>query len=123
MAYAGIQTMLLAYKMQKSDKEFQLMQITNQLTAATKDSSALSENRDAKLSELSKDDPNYEAYVDEIDEEYKNDLADIAAWEDELQQKQSDCNTQISLLDGYINTWTTALQQNIGKSHKYGNIQ
>ena len=123
MAYAGIQTMLLAYKMQKSDKEFQLMQITNQLTAATKDSSALSENRDAKLSELSKDDPNYEAYVDEIDEEYKNDLADIAAWEDELQQKQSDCNTQISLLDGYINTWQSALQQNIGKSHKYGNLQ
>ena len=120
MAYAGIQTMLLAYKMQKSDKEFQLMQITNQLTDATKDSSALSENRDAKLSELSKDDPNYEAYVDEIDKEYKYDLAEIAAWEDELQQKQSDCNTQISLLDGYINTWTTALQQNIAKGHTYG---
>ena len=120
MAYAGIQTMLLAYKMQKSDKEFQLMQITNQLTAATKDSSALSENRDAKLSELSKDDPNYEEYVDEIDKEYEYDLAEIAAWEDELQQKQSDCNTQISLLDGYINTWTTALQQNIAKGHTYG---
>ena len=120
MAYAGIQTMLLAYKMQKSDKEFELMQITNQMASATKDSSALSENRDAKISEVSQDDPNYNEIIDEIDKEYNDNLADIAAWEDELQQKQSNCNTQISMLDGYINTWQQALQTNIAKSHTYG---
>ena len=120
MAYAGIQTMLLAYKMQKSDKEFELMQITNKMASATKDSSALSENRDAKISEVSKDDPNYETIIDKIDKEYNNDLADIAAWEDELQQQQSNCNTQISMLDGYINTWQQALQTNIAKAHTYG---
>ncbi len=120
MAYAGIQTMLLAYKMQKSDKEFELMQITNQRSQATKDSSALSENYEAKKAELDKDDPDYESQVDELDDQYNLELSDIAAWEDELQQKESNCNTQISLLDGYINTWTSALQSNIKTSHTYG---
>ena len=36
MAYAGIQTMLLAYKMRKSDKEFEATQIAQQLYNATK---------------------------------------------------------------------------------------
>lgn len=121
MAYAGIQTMLLAYKMQKSDKEFELMQITNQRAQATKDSGALAENYEAKKAELDKDDPDYETQVDELDDKYNLELSDIAAWEDELQQKESNCNTQISLLDGYINTWTSALQSNIKTSHTYGN--
>lgn len=120
MAYAGIQTMLLAYKMQKSDKEFELMQITNQRSQATKDSSALSENYEAKKAELDKDDPDYESQVDELDDQYNLELSDIAAWEDELQQKESNCNTQISLLNGYINTWTSALQSNVKTSHTYG---
>ena len=39
MAYAGIQTMLLAYKMRRSDKQFELSQIAHQLEVATRDSS------------------------------------------------------------------------------------
>lgn len=123
MAYAGIQTMLLAYKMQKSDQEFKLMQITNDMTTASRDTRSLDENRQAKMNELSKDDPNYETLVDEIDKEYNMDLAEIASWEDELQQEQSNCNTQIKLLDGYINTWQAALQQNVAKAHTYGVTQ
>ena len=123
MAYAGIQTMLLAYKMQKSDQEFKLMQVTNDMTTASRDTRSLDENRQAKMNELSKDDPNYETLVDEIDAEYNMDLAEIASWEDELQQEQSNCNTQIKLLDGYINTWQAALQQNVAKAHQYGVTQ
>lgn len=123
MAYAGIQTMLLAYKMQKSDQEFKLMQITNDMTTASRDTRSLDENRQAKMNELSKDDPDYETKVDEIDAEYNMDLAEIASWEDELQQEQSNCNTQIKLLDGYINTWQAALQQNVAKAHQYGVTQ
>lgn len=124
MAYAGIQTMLLSYKMQKSDKEFELMQITNQRTQATKQSGALSEDYQAKKAELkeqySTDDPEYEAQIDELDDSYNTDLAEIASWENDLQQKESDCNTQIKMLDGYITTWTSALQNGIKNAHTYG---
>ena len=50
-------------------------------------------------------------------------MAEIADWEDELEQQQSNCETEISLLNGYINSWQSALQQNISKDHTYGAVQ
>jgi len=120
MAYAGIQTMLLAYKMRKSDKEFEATQIAQQLYTATKDSSSLSEWRDQELSKLSEDDPNYDAQVDEVENQYNTDLKDIAAWEDDLEQQKSNCETEIKQLDGYISSWEQALQTNVQKAHTYG---
>ena len=120
MAYAGIQTMLLAYKMRKSDKEFEATQIAQQLYNATKESSALSEWRDQELGKLSEDDPNYDAQVDGVENKYNEDLKDIATWEDELEQEKSNCETEIKQLDGYISSWEQALQTNIQKAHTYG---
>ena len=120
MAYAGIQTMLLAYKMRKSDKEFEATQIAQQLYTATKDSSSLSEWRDQELSKISEDDPNYDAQVDGVENKYNEDLKDIATWEDELEQEKSNCETEIKQLDGYISSWEQALQTNIHKAHTYG---
>lgn len=120
MAYAGIQTMLLAYKMRKSDKEFEATQIAQKLYNATKDSSALSEWRDQELGKLSEDDPNYDAQVDGVENKYNEDLKDIATWEDELEQEKSNCETEIKQLDGYISSWEQALQTNIQKAHTYG---
>lgn len=120
MAYAGIQTMLLAYKMRKSDKEFEATQIAQQLYNATKESSSLSEWRDQELGKLSEDDPNYDAQVDKVENQYNTDLKDIAAWEDDLEQQKSNCETEIKQLDGYISSWEQALQTNIQKAHTYG---
>lgn len=120
MAYAGIQTMLLAYKMRKSDKEFEATQIAQQLYNATKESSSLSEWRDQELGKLSEDDPNYDAQVDGVEKKYNEDLKDIATWEDELEQEKSNCETEIKQLDGYISSWEQALQTNIQKAHTYG---
>lgn len=120
MAYAGIQTMLLAYKMRKSDKEFEATQIAQELYTATKDSSSLSEWRDQELSKLSEDDPDYDTQVDEIENQYNSDLKDIAAWEDDLEQQKSNCETEVKQLDGYISSWEQALQTNIAKTHTYG---
>mgnify|MGYP004530685437 FL=1 len=120
MAYAGIQTMLLAYKMRKSDKEFEATQIAQQLYNTTKDSSSLSEWRDQELGKISEDDPNYDAQVDGVEEKYNKELKDIAKWEDELEQQKSNCETEIKQLDGYISSWEQALQTNIQKAHTYG---
>ncbi len=120
MAYAGIQTMLLAYKMRKSDKEFEATQIAQKLYNTTKDSSSLSEWRDQELGKISEDDPNYDAQVDGVEEKYNKELKDIAKWEDELEQQQSNCETEIKQLDGYISSWEQALQTNVQKAHTYG---
>ena len=120
MAYAGIQTMLLAYKMRKSDKEFEATQIAQKLLTATKDSTSLTEWREQELAKISEDDPNYDTAVDKIEGQYKLDLNDVAEWEDELEQQQSNCETEIKQLDGYISSWEQALQTNVQKAHTYG---
>ena len=120
MAYAGIQTMLLAYKMRKSDKEFEATQIAQKLLTATQDSTSLTEWREQELAKISEDDPNYDTAVDEIERQYKLDLKDVAEWEDELEQQQSNCETEIKQLDGYISSWEQALQTNVQKAHTYG---
>ena len=120
MAYAGIQTMLLAYKMRKSDKEFEATQIAQKLLTATKDSTSLTEWREQELAKISEDDPNYDTAVDEIESQYKLDLKDVAEWEDELEQQQSNCETEIKQLDGYISSWEQALQTKVQKAHTYG---
>lgn len=120
MAYAGIQTMLLAYKMRKCDKEFELMQISNDLAQATKEMGQVAEAFEEVKSELDEDSPDYQDQIDALDDEYNTQLADIASWEDELQQKESNCNTEISMLSGYIESWQSALQTNVSKSHTYG---
>ena len=66
------------------------------------------------------DNPNYDNDVEALKESYKDDLAEIEAWEEELEQQKSDCETEISMLKGYIDSWQTALQSNIQKSHTYG---
>ena len=120
MAYVGIQTMLLAYKMRKSDKEFELMQITQDRLAATRDSKNVSqEYLDAK-NELNADDPNYAEAYKELNDQYNLDLADLAEMEDELETKQQAAESEISYLDGYIQSWQAALQEGIGKAHTYG---
>ena len=120
MAYAGIQTMLLAYKMQKTDKESQLSEISQKLLQETRNSKAASEDYSLSKSELDKDDPSYDDQLDELNDNYKEQLAEIASWEEELEQQKSDCETEIKLLDGYINSWQSALQANVQKAHTYG---
>ncbi|MGN0018547.1 MAG: hypothetical protein ACI37S_05860 [Candidatus Gastranaerophilaceae bacterium] len=120
MAYVGIQTMLLAYKMQKTDKESQLAEISQKLLVEQRKSNAASDDYTQSKAELDKDDPNYDNDVEALKESYKDDLAEIEAWEEELEQQKSDCETEISMLKGYIDSWQTALQSNIQKSHTYG---
>ena len=124
MAYAGIQTMLLAYKMRKCDKEFELMQISQERMTATRQASGFVEDFNAKKNEFAeqygKDSPEYLDEVDDLVDEHNLQLAEIAEWEDKLDQQQSNCETEISMLNGYINSWQAALQQNIAKSHTYG---
>ncbi len=120
MGYAGIQTMLLTYKMRKADKEFELTQITNEYIEKQSEYAAVNDRLTQIKAGLDTTDPDYSYQVEKLDEDYNNDLAEIASWEDDLQQKQSNCETEISMLNGYIESWSKALQTNIQKAHSYG---
>ena len=120
MGYAGIQTMLLTYKMRKADKEFELTQITNEYIEKQSEYTAVNDELKQIKAGLDSTDPDYSYQVEALDAQYDSELAEIANWEDELQQKQSNCETEISMLNGYIDSWSKALQTNIQKAHSYG---
>ncbi len=120
MAYAGIQSMLLAYKMRKSDKEFELMQISQKLISETRDKTQMSEDYLNAQAELSKDDPNYAEAYEANKNEYEMKLADIAQMEEDLETQKESANTEISFLNEAINNWQEALKTGIQKAHTYG---
>ena len=120
MAYAGIQTMLLSYKMQKADTEFHLASVTAKYTAKTRESDNLNEELQKAKNAVSYDDPNYAARLEYIDNQYSLKLADVADWEEKLQQEMNNDQVEIKQLDGYIESWTAALQTNVTKTHTYG---
>ena len=123
MSYIGINQMLLSYKMRRSNKEFELMQISNERAKAQSKISTLEEKRSNSIYSVPVDEDNtdkYLNYIDEIEAEYELNMADLAAWEDELQQKDSSCQSEINMLTNYISNWEKALQSKIGSSHTYG---
>lgn len=120
MGYVGDMRMVLTYKALKSDEELKATQISQKILSATRESSSLSEEREAKLAELDKDDPNYDADVDAIEDDYKDMLAELAAKDDDLEQQKSNCETKIKLYDGYITAFQQAEQSKIASSHTYG---
>ena len=40
--------------------------------------------------------------------------------ENELEQKEQNAQSEISYLNGYINSWQSALSEGIKKAHNYG---
>lgn len=106
--------------MRKADKEFELAEISNKYTQAVSESHAINDELKEVKANLDSTSDDYGYQLEELDANYGIELAKIAAMEDELQQQQSDCETEIAQLDGYINSWEKALQTNIQKAHSYG---
>lgn len=120
MGYVGDMRMVLTYKALKSDEELKATQISQKMLSTTRETNSMNEEREAKLAELDKDDPNYDAEVDKIEDDYKDMLADLATYEDDLEQQKSNCETKIKLYDGYITSFQQAEQSKIASSHTYG---
>ncbi len=106
--------------MQKSDKEYNLLQIQNKVTEATSNTRAVQNYYDDKFAELNEDSPTYKKDFAELDDEYDTTMAEIATWEEDLEKQQDNCEVEIELLEGNIKTWTSSLQSNVQSSHKYG---
>lgn len=120
MAYASIQTLLVSYKMQKADEEFKLSQLSLEHIEKTKESKAINDELNAEKAAVSSDDPEYAQKLSDIDDKFRADLEEIAAWESSLEHEKDNCEVKIKQLDGYINSWQSALTAGIQSSHTYG---
>jgi len=123
MAYAGIQTLLLAYKQRLSDKQFEMMQISNERRAVVAKGKEYTTDYSLAKGALNPDEVSYGDQLDELDNAYNMDMKEIALMEDELDDRQSNCETEMGYLNGYITSWEAALNQSISKDHTYGAVQ
>ncbi|MBR1943355.1 hypothetical protein IJ843_06435 [bacterium] len=123
MAYAGIQTLLLAYKQRQSDKQFELMQISNERKAVVAKGKEYTEDYSIAKGALNPDDVTYGDDLDDLANAYNMDMKEIALMEDELDDRKSNCETELNYISGYISSWEAALNQSIAKDHTYGATQ
>lgn len=121
MAYIGFLKLTELYRQQRSDENFKLMQISDNLVEAASKSSSISQDFELAKSQLSQDDPNYSDCLQALTEQYNNDLDEVATWEAELEHQKDSCETKVKLLDGYITAFESAAKQGISKDHTYGN--
>lgn len=124
MSYAGIQSTVNLCTMREADLTNQLTDIMTEITRACKDTSKLAEvasaSREAVKGEYSPDSTEYEQAMDDIQEEYELNLAQISSWESELEAQKEEKETEIQATGAYKESFMSALKQNIQKDYKFG---
>jgi len=70
------------------------------------------------------DDPEtYELLTEQLENEHELTLANLNSWEEELELKKNDLETQLNEINSYESSWTKLLQTNIKNDFSYGGVQ
>lgn len=124
MSCAGIQTTVDFYSMRESDLTNQLGDILMNITRASRDTYDLTEEFNGKKKTVrSNYDPDSTAYkkaMEEINEEYECQLAQITEWESDLEVRKNALETEIKMTSTYKDDFKSILKTNIQKEFKYG---
>lgn len=70
------------------------------------------------------DDPEtYELLTEQLENAHELTLANLNSWEEELELKKNDLETQLNEINSYESSWTKLLQTNIKNDFSYGGVQ
>ena len=127
MSYASIQSTVDLYTQREAQLTNHLSDILNSVALATRQSGTLADkastSRRAVMAEYDKDDDEYKPAMDEIQNEYQDNLAHISSWESELEIQKEEMETEIQATSTYKESLLAALKQNVQKDSKYGGSQ
>lgn len=124
MAFTGIQALVDFYTVREAQITNQVTDIMMRINEATRDMSDLSEETSYKRGEVqaeySPDEAEYQAAMDEIKDEYQLQLAEITAWESELETEKSSLQTELQATTSFKQSYQSMLKQNVSKDFSYG---
>jgi hypothetical protein len=124
MAYAGLLATVNLYTAEKADLTSQLSTIMESISRATGESSQISSDEASEQSALAAkygtDSTEYEVANDELEHKYDAQLKAINAWESELQVQKQNLETQVQEVSSYLESFQSALKDNVKKDFKYG---
>lgn len=128
MAVSNLQERLLFFTQQKSIINTKLSNIQMQQLSASKSVASKQQEYNNKISELYYD-PDYGYGTDEYSEmllqlqnDHEFELANINAWESELEVQKESLETQLNEISGYESAWQKLLLSNIKNEFMYGGI-
>ena len=128
MAVSNLHERLLFFTQQKSIINTKLSNIQMQQLSASKSVASKQQEYNNKISELYYD-PDYGYGTDEYSEmllqlqnDHEFELANINAWESELEVQKESLETQLNEINGYESAWQKLLLSNIKNAFMYGGI-
>lgn len=129
MAICNLQETLLMYTKQKAMINNELSDIMFNMTAATRETTELQDKYNQKVqyyyslyegdSDLSDE---YDELMEELEAEHEFDLANLEAWESELESEKNNYETRLNMITQYESSWEQLLSTNIKNDFSYGGV-
>lgn len=124
MADANLLDTVNLYTMQQDDLTHQLSDIMESISRTNTKSFSLIQTTNDKRAAVRKQyeagSAQYDAKMDEIDDQYKASLAEIQTWETELEVQKDQLEDKIKTISGYKESFQSALKQNVQNDYKFG---
>lgn len=124
MTVAGLESTVQFYTSREADLTSELSNIMFDITQASKDSAKLAQQTGDKRKAVKETydygTEEYDDAMDEVQQEYQLELAQITEWETELETKKNCLETEIQAVNSYKESFTSALKQNVQTDFKYG---
>ena len=126
MSIANLQEKLLFYTKQKSRISSQLSDIQMKQLSATRQNATSQQEYNEKLRALYYDEDygygtdEYSEILLQLQNDHEFELANINAWESELEVQKENLETQLNEISGYESAWQKLLLSNIKNDFLYG---
>lgn len=128
MTISNLQESLLFYTQQKSRISSSLADVQMRQLSATRTSATKQQEYNAKLSALYYDEQygygtdEYSEILLQLQSDHEFEMANINAWESELELQKENLETQLNEISGYEAAWQKLLVSNIKNDFVFGGV-
>lgn len=128
MTISNLQESLLFYTQQKSRISSSLADVQMRQLSATRTSATKQQVYNAKLSALYYDEQygygtdEYSEILLQLQSDHEFEMANINAWESELELQKENLETQLNEISGYESAWQKLLVSNIKNDFVFGGV-
>lgn len=123
MAIAGIQGIIDLYTLQEAQLTHDVTDIMQNITKATKKASEYAVEVSAKKEEVKGEydsgTAEYQAAMDDINDDYELKMSEISSWESELETQKQQKETELQATTSYKQSYQSALKSNVKTDFTY----
>jgi len=123
MSFSGIQATINFYTVEQADLTNELTGIMQDITAAGSQTTLIADSTSKKRSLVeqtcSSGTDAYQNQMNNIENDYELEMSKINSWENQLEVKKQQLETELQATTNYKESFTSALKQNVQADFKY----